>query len=131
MSQLSKDFTIGETETELKTKFSGSVISHELTGLPQTKLQSGNNLGLQNTSLQCRRILGGRNHAMAKPGHVGDQEQKHFSPLGTKLYFHVNSSRKYSFCFEPQHGRLVTWLQTKNIVVAAIFVSMTVEDWGE
>ena len=25
--------------------------------------------------------------------HVGDQEQKHFSPLGTKLYFHVNSSR--------------------------------------
>ena len=27
-------------------------------------------------------------------GHVGSQEQKHFSPLGTKLYFHVNSSRK-------------------------------------
>ena len=30
-------------------------------------------------------------------GHVGGQEQKHFSPLGSKLYFHVNSSRKYSF----------------------------------
>ena len=29
-----------------------------------------------------------------KPGHVGGQEQKHFSSLGTKLYFHVNSSRK-------------------------------------
>ena len=27
-------------------------------------------------------------------GHVGGQEQKHFSPLGTKLYFHVNSLRK-------------------------------------
>ena len=27
-------------------------------------------------------------------GHVGGQEQKHFSPLGTKLHFHVNSSRK-------------------------------------
>ena len=24
-------------------------------------------------------------------GHIGDQEQKHFSPLGTKLHFHVNS----------------------------------------
>ena len=29
------------SETELKTKFPGGVISHELTGLPQTKLQSG------------------------------------------------------------------------------------------
>ena len=27
-------------------------------------------------------------------GHVGGHEQKHFSPLGTKLCFHVNSSRK-------------------------------------
>ena len=27
-------------------------------------------------------------------GCVGGQEQKHFSPLVTKLYFHVNSSRK-------------------------------------
>ena len=24
---------------------------------------------------------------------AGDQEQKHFSPLGTKLYFHVNFSK--------------------------------------
>ena len=29
------------SETELKTKFSDGVISHELTDLPQTKLQSG------------------------------------------------------------------------------------------
>ena len=34
-------------------------------------------------------------------GHVGGQEQKHFSPLGTKLYFHVNFSRKYSFVLTP------------------------------
>ena len=27
---------------------------------------------------------------------VGDQEKKHFSPLGTKPYFHVNSLRKNS-----------------------------------
>ena len=49
-----------------------------------------------------------------KPGHVGGQEQKHFSSLGTKLYFHVNSSRKKILLVWPQHGRLVTWLQTKN-----------------
>ena len=29
-------------------------------------------------------------------GHIGDQEQKHFSPLGTKQHFHVNSSRTNS-----------------------------------
>ena len=34
-------------------------------------------------------------------GHVGGQEQKHFSPLGTKLYFHVNSSRKNSVVLTP------------------------------
>ena len=27
-------------------------------------------------------------------GHVGGQELRHFSPLGTKLYFHANSLRK-------------------------------------
>ena len=30
----------------------------------------------------------------------------------SKLFFHVNSSRKN--LHDPQHGRLVTWLQTKN-----------------
>ena len=39
-------------------------------------------------------------------GHVGGQEQKHFSPLGTKLYFHVNSSRKYSFVLTPNMATL-------------------------
>ena len=39
-------------------------------------------------------------------GHVGGQEQKHFSPLGTKLYFHVNSSRKYSFVLTPNMAAL-------------------------
>ena len=47
-------------------------------------------------------------------GHVCGQELKHFSPLGTKLCFHVNSSREKIYCFDPQHGCLVTWLQTKN-----------------
>ena len=47
-------------------------------------------------------------------GHLGRQEQKHFSSLGSNLYFHVNSSRRQFYCTDPQHGRLVTWLQTKN-----------------
>ena len=45
--------------------------------------------------------------------HVNGREQKHFSPLGTKRYFLMNSPRKI-LCFDPQHGRLVTWMQTKN-----------------
>ena len=47
-------------------------------------------------------------------GHLGRQEQRHFSSLGSNLYFHVNSSRKQFYCTYPQHCRLVTWLQTKN-----------------
>ena len=39
-------------------------------------------------------------------GHVGGQEQKHFSPLGTKLYFHVNSSRKNSIVLTPNMAAL-------------------------
>ena len=34
-------------------------------------------------------------------GHVGGQEQKHLSPLGTKLYFHVNYSRKTILYWSP------------------------------
>ena len=34
-------------------------------------------------------------------GHVGGQEQKHFAPLGTKLYFRVNSARKNSVVWPP------------------------------
>ena len=46
------------------------------------------------------------------------KNKKHFSPLGTKLYFHVNSSKKKFCCIDHkphhQHGRLVTRLQAKN-----------------
>ena len=51
-------------------------------------------------------------------GHVGQWSRtKAFLYLGTKLYFHVNSSRKYvEYCIDIKHGRLVTWLQAKNIV---------------
>ena len=46
---------------------------------------------------------------------VGGQEQKHYSPPGTKLYFHVNSVRKNSIVStRNMHGRLVSWLQTKG-----------------
>ena len=44
-------------------------------------------------------------------GHVGGQEQKHFSPLWTKLYFQINSSRKTIYCVDLQRGCPVTWLQ--------------------
>ena len=33
---------------------------------------------------------------------VGGQEQKHFSPLGTKLYFFVNYSRKNPIVLTPK-----------------------------
>jgi len=46
---------------------------------------------------------------------VVSQEQKHFSPLGTKLHFHVNSAKNMTiYRFDHQHGRLITWSQTKN-----------------
>lgn len=38
--------------------------------------------------------------------HVGGQEQKHFSPLGTKLYFHVNSSWKNYIVMTPNMAAL-------------------------
>ena len=46
---------------------------------------------------------------MNNGSHVGGQEQKLSLPLGTKLYFHVNSSRQIS---------IVTWLQTKNRIAS-------------
>lgn len=39
-------------------------------------------------------------------GHVRGQEKKHFSPLGTKCYFHVNSSRKSAIVFTPNMAAL-------------------------
>ena len=57
--------------------------------------------------------------------HVGGQERKHFSPLGTNLYFHVNSLRKYSFVLTPNmatlsHGckpRIVDQYTTTNTLL--------------
>ena len=43
-------------------------------------------------------------------GPVGGLQQKHFSPLGAKLYFHVKFFEQNFYCIDPQHGRLVTWL---------------------
>ena len=43
-------------------------------------------------------------------GHVGGQEQKRISPVGTKCKFFEQNF----YCIDPQHGRLVPWLQTKN-----------------
>ena len=39
-------------------------------------------------------------------GRVGGQEQKHFSPLVTKLHFHVNSWRKNYIVFTPSVAAL-------------------------
>ena len=39
-------------------------------------------------------------------GHVGGQEQKYFSPLGTKRYFHVNFSCKISILLNPNMAAL-------------------------
>ena len=49
-------------------------------------------------------------------GHVGDQEQKHFSPRGTKLYFHVNFSRKYSFVLSPNMAALSRGCKPRIVV---------------
>ena len=39
-------------------------------------------------------------------GHVDGQEQKHFSPLETKFFFHVNSSRKNYIVLTPNMAAL-------------------------
>ena len=61
-------------------------------------------------------------------GHVEWQEEKRFSPLGTQLYFPVNSSRKNSIVHIVIHyGCLVTWLQTKyNVHVLVNFLSQVI-----
>ena len=43
----------------------------------------------------------------------GEQEQKHFFPLETRLYSHVNSSKKILFLYY-HHGHLFTCLRTKK-----------------
>ena len=41
------------------------------------------------------------------------KNKKHFSPLGTKLYFHVNSSKKKICCVDHHH--------TTNMAVFCVF----------
>ena len=48
-------------------------------------------------------------------GHVRGQEQKYFSPLGTKLYFHVNSSRKSAIVFTSNMAALSRGCEPKNV----------------
>ena len=44
------------------------------------------------------------------------KNKKHVSPLGTKLYFHVNSLQKNSIVLAPNMNHLVMCLQTKNFL---------------
>ena len=64
-------------------------------------------------------------------GHLGRQEQKHFSSLESNLYFHLNPSRKQFYCTDSQLGRLVTWLQTKNthMVTSSVPLGGLLRDW--
>ena len=70
---------------------------------------------------------------------VGGQEQKYFSPLGTKHYFHANSSEKF-YCIDHRHttnmAALYAWvflacnhvrveIQTKGIKTSLLH-SMTI-----
>jgi len=75
-----------------------SAITLEITGPKGTKRACSVVMYLRSWSL-FRLIAGlhvtSRCHGVTSR-HVGGQEQKHFSPLGTKLYFHVNSPRKNS-----------------------------------
>ena len=56
-------------------------------------------------------------------GDVGGQEQKHFSPLGTKLYFHVNSSRKIRLYWPPTLPPCLVVANRKN---ASLVVSLKI-----
>ena len=59
-------------------------------------------------------------------GHVGGQEQKDFSPLGTKLYFryfHVNSSEKILLFWPPKlPGRLVVENQETDLYCSTPYI---------
>ena len=63
-------------------------------------------------------------------GHVDGQEQKHFSPLGTKLYFHVNSSLKNSILLTLNMAALWRgcnlWLFKQRRVEVQTFFETTV-----
>ena len=48
-------------------------------------------------------------------GHVRGQEKTHFSPLGTKCYFHVNSSRKSAIVFTSNMAALSRGCEPRNV----------------
>lgn len=48
-------------------------------------------------------------------GHVRGQEKKHSSPLGTKCYFHVNSSRKSAIVFTSNMAALSRGCEPRNV----------------
>ena len=49
--------------------------------------------------------------------HVGGQEQKHFSPLGNKIYFHVNSLRQNSLVLTPNMSALSRSCKPRTAIV--------------
>ena len=57
-------------------------------------------------------------HFKSRSFHVGGQEQKHFSPLGTKLHFHINYWGTNSIVLTPDMAALSRGLQTQNTVFA-------------
>ena len=66
-------------------------------------------------------------------GHVDGQEQKHFSPLGTKRYFHVNSSRKNSIVLtaDPQHENLKFLFALWTRRPTRVEITLPVDDFME
>ena len=62
--------------------------------------------------------------------YVDGQEQKHFSPLGTKLYFHVNSTLKNSILLIPNMAALWRgcnlWLFKQRRVEVQTFFETTI-----
>ena len=66
-------------------------------------------------------------------GHVGGQEQKHFSPLGTKRYFHVNSSGKNPIVLttDPQHETLKFFSSLWARRPTRVEITLPVDDFME
>ena len=62
--------------------------------------------------------------------YVSGQEQKHFAPPGTKLYFHVNSSKKNSIVLTPNMAAChMVAIQEYNLFVFSPWFSPTYCDW--
>jgi len=59
------------------------------------------------------------------------QEQKHCSRLGTKLYFHVNSSRKNSIVLTPNMAALTCGCEPRIARVVNGFAARTQTELSE